>query len=257
MLEPLIYVDIHRIKHGHAGACLQTSREHIRTLEGASTRHLYFAICLNEQNLEYANVQIHPDAESMVAHNQLAGRQARAAAETLESRIESHLYGIPDAALRGQLDQNETRISGPSMGFSDLMPAEQWAPVSGPLIFILSYGLMPGSGRAHETVMDGVVRSQEAPPSLLHDRVYLDESGGRVTNVQVYKGVKSAAARAGLLYWQRLAALKTLIDSDSMRISIVGAGGEAVRDKLRGLLGPTVPIEVRTPALGFSRLALE
>ncbi len=257
MLEPLIYNHTYRIKDGRAEDCLRTSQELVRTLENNPTRHLYFAICIDEEGQEYSNLQIHPDPDSMVEHMQLAARQVRATMEPLDSKVGSELYGTPNAALKQQLEQWAPSIHYASMGFSDLMPAEQSAPVSGPLVFINSYGLTPGSGRAHEALMERLVRDEDAPPGLLHDKVYFDESGTQASNIQVYKSSSSATPQAGRLYWQRLAALKALIVADTMRINIVGAGGGAVRDKLANLVGPHVPIQVKTPTVGFSRLALE
>lgn len=106
MVEPFIYVSTHTIREGKHEDVRAWYREFLELVEAKEPRlfasHLYF----NEDQTEGTVVLIHPDADSMDRHLQVAGDKI---GEGLGlAPVESiQIYGTPGAVLREVLRHNE------------------------------------------------------------------------------------------------------------------------------------------------------
>lgn len=68
MSEPFIFIATHRIKKGKLEGFRKYVRQLVEIVEAKHPRVLAFNIYINEEGTEVSNVQVHPDADSMVFH---------------------------------------------------------------------------------------------------------------------------------------------------------------------------------------------
>ena len=256
MAEPLFFNDTYGIRAGRATDFVSAAGRVVATLEANPTRHLYFAFCMNESGTEYSNLQIHPEAQSMVEHMQLVAEHIQTAAEVIDfSTGHEELYGEPNAALLDQLAQWGTSINRPVVGFSRLGAAAQTSSVLGPLVVLNTYTVKDGLVHDYMAVLEQWFARDQDKPQPLHDKVYISEGGTIATEVQVH--VDSRAMERHLpVYAERLANLQVFIDTDTMSIELVGSPTDVVVNGLRRATGANPPMHVKTPTVGFSRLPI-
>lgn len=123
-----------------------------------------------------------------------------------------------------------------------------------PLIFINTYQLKPGSLEDYQKAAPEWFTWNEAGhPRLLHHHVYIDEDGTEVTNVQIHPDAASMEEQMQLIgdvhaKWQEY------IDWSTMRILVCGSPTETLLEGMRQIAGSGVPVTIKTPLDGFSRL---
>jgi hypothetical protein len=97
MIEPFIFIQTAPIKHGRLEGYRQDFRETVELVEARHPRLLHFASYINEEGTEQTVVQVHPDAESMRVHMQIAAEHIRERGpRNLDfSRMRIDVYGEP------------------------------------------------------------------------------------------------------------------------------------------------------------------
>src|SRR3954452_19291419 len=100
MPSPFIFIATNRLRTG------KLARERARVpglvefIEANEPRVIAFNEYVNEAGDEVTVVQVHPDAASMEAHNDIARERARAAyAETIEATVRIQVFGRPTPAV--------------------------------------------------------------------------------------------------------------------------------------------------------------
>jgi hypothetical protein len=71
MSQPSVFISTFRLKHGKLGAFKQMCQGLVELVWSAEPRVIAFNLYANEDGTEVSNVQVHPDADSMVSHRQL------------------------------------------------------------------------------------------------------------------------------------------------------------------------------------------
>ena len=93
MSDPLIYIGTHAIKPGMLDTARKASKEMVQFVEENHPRMMHFEIDIDDAAHEMTVVQIHPDAESLMFHVQLAGDRIRSAYEFLDATTNIEIYG--------------------------------------------------------------------------------------------------------------------------------------------------------------------
>jgi quinol monooxygenase YgiN len=71
MTEPFFYIGTHRLKEGRLAAFRESCRDLVEFVAANEPRLIAFNVYADTQGDEVSIVQVHPDADSMVAHMQL------------------------------------------------------------------------------------------------------------------------------------------------------------------------------------------
>ncbi len=74
-------------------------------IEANEPRLIHFARYINEGGTEVSVVQVHPDADSMAFHMQVAGEHFAQAYEFLDTTKSVQIYGTPGDTLLEQMKQ--------------------------------------------------------------------------------------------------------------------------------------------------------
>ena len=93
MSDPLIYIGTHAIKPGMVDTARTASKEMVQFVGENHPRMMHFEIDIDDAAHEMTVVQIHPDAESLIFHVQLAGDRIRSAYEFLDATTNIEIYG--------------------------------------------------------------------------------------------------------------------------------------------------------------------
>lgn len=126
--------------------------------------------------------------------------------------------------------------------------------MSEPVIFINTYKLKEGKEEAYrEAAVEWFQWNEENHPRVLHHQIYLSEDGTEVTNLQVHPDTESLELQMKIVAdvhgkWQEY------IDWSTMSILLCGTPSEALRQGLQEIAGSGVPVTVKNPDGGFSRL---
>ena len=124
-----------------------------------------------------------------------------------------------------------------------------------PLIFINTYKLKEGKLEDYKSAAREWFAWNEAEhPRMLHHEVYATEDAAEVTNIQVHPDADSMELQMQLVAdvhgkWQEY------IDWSTMSLLICGTPGESLVKRLQEIAGSGVPVSIRSPVNGFSRLA--
>ena len=105
MATPFIFIGTHTIKEGKLEDFKQYSEELCKFVEANEPRLIHFALYINEDGAEVSVVQVHPDADSMAFHMQVAREHLVQAYEFLDTTRSVEVYGTPGDALLEQLTQ--------------------------------------------------------------------------------------------------------------------------------------------------------
>ena len=93
MSEPSIFIGTHRIADGKLDEFKRDARELVSVVEREETRLLAFNVYFNEDESEVTVVQVHPDADSMLFHMQVAREHITASTEDqLVTEREAHRH---------------------------------------------------------------------------------------------------------------------------------------------------------------------
>jgi hypothetical protein len=104
MSAPFIFVSRSRIREGMLEDYKRYLGEFAEFVEANEPRVLVFEAYVSEDGTEVSGVQVHPDAESMEFHLQVAGERVMEAERFLELDS-AEVYGTPSASLRQMLSQ--------------------------------------------------------------------------------------------------------------------------------------------------------
>lgn len=122
------------------------------------------------------------------------------------------------------------------------------------LFFVNTYKLKDGKLAAFkEANQDWLDWNEKGHPRLLHHEVYVGDDGVEVTNIQVHPDSASMEQQMELVadvhgQWREY------IDWSTMRIQLYGNPSDVLLKSLRQLAGSGVPVTIRSPLNGFSRL---
>jgi quinol monooxygenase YgiN len=106
MTEPFIFIGTHALKEGKLEDFKQYSRDFCDFIEANEPRLIHFALYVNDEGTEVTMVQVHPDADSMAFHMQVAAEHfVRAYDEFLDGTKSIQIYGTPSDALLEQMKQ--------------------------------------------------------------------------------------------------------------------------------------------------------
>jgi hypothetical protein len=111
---PFIFIATNRLRPGALEAEKGRVPQLCEFIEANEPRLLAFNEYVDDDGIEVAVVQIHPDAESMEFHMGVVRDQAeRAYAETLEATTSIQVFGMPSDAVLDMLSRQAG--SGPSV----------------------------------------------------------------------------------------------------------------------------------------------
>ncbi len=105
MAEPFIFIGTHTIKEGKLEDFKQYFKEFSKFIEANEPRLIHFALYTSEDGTEVSVVQVHPDADSMAFHMQVAGEHFAQAYEFLDTTKSVQIYGTPSDTLLEQMKQ--------------------------------------------------------------------------------------------------------------------------------------------------------
>lgn len=104
MPGPFIFISKSRVKEGKLDDFGKYLRELAALVEANEPRMIAFEAYANENGTEVSGVQVHPDAESMELHMQVAGEKIMAAFEFLDTQS-VEIYGTPSAGVLEMMKQ--------------------------------------------------------------------------------------------------------------------------------------------------------
>ena len=105
MSGPFIFVGSHRIREGKLEEFRADAVALSGMVEEQEPQLLGFNIFLSDDGTEATVVQIHPDAESMLTHMQVAQEHIEKGAEELLDTQEIRIFGPPNDAVLGMIAQ--------------------------------------------------------------------------------------------------------------------------------------------------------
>ena len=103
MSEPFIFIGTHTIREGKLEDFKKQWRELLDVVEVKEPRLIAFNAYVNEDGTELTVVQVHPDADSMLFHMQLAHEHITRATEELLDTRDIQVYGPPNDAVLGMI----------------------------------------------------------------------------------------------------------------------------------------------------------
>jgi hypothetical protein len=97
MVDPFIFVQTAPIKEGRLEGYKTDFKDTVALVADREPRILHFASYINEEGTEQTVVQVHPDAESMRFHMQIAAQhiEERGPRNLDFSRMRIEVYGTP------------------------------------------------------------------------------------------------------------------------------------------------------------------
>jgi hypothetical protein len=105
MAEPFIFIGTHTLKEGKLEDFKRHFGEFCKFIEANEPHLVHFELYINEEGTEVSVVQVHPDADSMAFHMQVAGEHFAHAYEYLDTTESIQIYGTPGDALVEQMKQ--------------------------------------------------------------------------------------------------------------------------------------------------------
>jgi quinol monooxygenase YgiN len=102
---PFIFVGTHRIKEGKLDEFKEDARSLTAAVEEQEPQLLAFTMFLSEDETETTVVQVHPDADSMLRHMEVAEAHIRHSTDEQLETKEIQIYGRPNDAVLGMITQ--------------------------------------------------------------------------------------------------------------------------------------------------------
>ena len=105
MSEPFIFVGTHRISEGKLDEFKRDCRKLVELVQENEPQLMSFNFYFNEDETEVSVVQVHPDADSMLRHMQVAREHITEATEEQLITKEIQIFGSPNDAVSGMIEQ--------------------------------------------------------------------------------------------------------------------------------------------------------
>ena len=105
MFGPFVFIGTHRIADGQLEAFKKDAHALVQLVREREPQLLAFDFFLNEDETEVSVVQVHPDADSMLTHMQVAKEHITEATEALLSTKDIQIYGATNEAVVGMISQ--------------------------------------------------------------------------------------------------------------------------------------------------------
>ena len=100
MSEPFIFIGTHTIREGKLEDFMKSCGQLVEVVEANEPRLISFHLYVNEDGTEVTVVQVHPDADSMLFHMQVAREHiSEAYQSTLDKTERIDVYGKPSDAV--------------------------------------------------------------------------------------------------------------------------------------------------------------
>ena len=103
MSEPFIFIGTHTIREGKLDDFKKSCGALLEVVEANEPRLIAFNFYANQDETEVSVVQVHPDADSMLFHMQVAREHIEQATEELLVTRNMQLYGRPNDAVLGMI----------------------------------------------------------------------------------------------------------------------------------------------------------
>jgi quinol monooxygenase YgiN len=103
--EPFIFVGTHRIREGKLEEFKRDCRKLVEVVQEHEPQLMSFNFYFNEDETEVSVVQVHPDADSMLLHMQVAREHITQATEEQLITKEIQVFGSPNDAVSGMIEQ--------------------------------------------------------------------------------------------------------------------------------------------------------
>jgi hypothetical protein len=104
MAGPFIFISQSGIKEGRLDDFTRALREMAEFVEANEPRVIGFEAYLNDDGTEVTGVQIHPDADSMAFHMQVAFEKIMEFDQYLDTQS-VEVYGVPNETVLGMMKQ--------------------------------------------------------------------------------------------------------------------------------------------------------
>jgi hypothetical protein len=104
MAGPFIFISQSRVKEGRLDDFKSGLREMAEFVKANEPRVIAFGAYLNDDGTEATGVQIHPDADSMAFHMQVAFERIMEFDQCLDTQS-IEVYGVPNDAVLGMMKQ--------------------------------------------------------------------------------------------------------------------------------------------------------
>ena len=105
MADPFIFIGTHQIAAGKLDEFKRDCRELVEIVERHEPQLLSFNFYFNEDESEVSVVQVHPDADSMLFHMQVAHEHITEAAEEQLVTKDIQIFGAPNEVVLGMIEQ--------------------------------------------------------------------------------------------------------------------------------------------------------
>jgi hypothetical protein len=105
MPGPFIFIGTHTIREGQLDEFKKDCQALTELVREKEPRLLSLNFFFNEDETEVSVVQVHPDADSMLFHMQVAREHITDASEEQLLTKEIQLYGEPNEAVMGMIEQ--------------------------------------------------------------------------------------------------------------------------------------------------------
>jgi hypothetical protein len=103
--EPFIFIGTHTIAEGKLDEFKRDCRKLVELVQEKEPQLLSFNFYFNEDESEVSVVQVHPDADSMLLHMQVAREHITEATEDQLITKDIHIFGPPNDAVSGMIEQ--------------------------------------------------------------------------------------------------------------------------------------------------------
>ena len=105
MSEPFIFIGTHTIRDGKLQDFRKSCGELLEVVEAHEPRLIAFNFYANQDETEMSVVQVHPDADSMLFHMQVAREHITHATEELLVTRNMQIYGRPNDAVLAMIKE--------------------------------------------------------------------------------------------------------------------------------------------------------
>jgi quinol monooxygenase YgiN len=105
MNGPFVFIATHKIRDGKLDEFKKDSHQLALTVEEKEPQLHSFNFFLNDDETEVTVVQVHPDADSMLTHMQVARAQITESTEEQLETKDIYILGPPNDAVLGMVEQ--------------------------------------------------------------------------------------------------------------------------------------------------------
>jgi hypothetical protein len=106
--QPFIFISTFRLKQGELEAFKEMCLGLVEMVRSSEPRLIAFNLYANEDGTEVSNVQVHPDADSMLFHLQLLREHISGAVGDegpIDVTVNNQIFGIPSDAVLEMLGE--------------------------------------------------------------------------------------------------------------------------------------------------------